>query len=270
MPRFRYCLNASTIRPTPILDKIRVAAQAGYEAIELWHDDIDHYLASGGSLKDIRNALADHHLTVPTTIMLKGWCEPDGPAYEQGLAECQRRLEQAAVLGALHAIAGPPLGEVDVGLACQRYGELLELGIGMGVRPAMEYLGFARQINTIADALQIVRGCRHEAATIVLDPFHDYRGGGGHEDIAKLDPGQIAVCHFNDAPASPPAAQQSDPDRVMPGEGVVPLRRFISLLDQIGYDRWLSLELFREDLWKMDPLQVARQGLAAMRSVCET
>ena len=41
MPAFRYSLNSSTIQPTPILDKIRIAAEAGYGAIELWHADID-------------------------------------------------------------------------------------------------------------------------------------------------------------------------------------------------------------------------------------
>jgi 2-keto-myo-inositol isomerase len=37
----------------------------------------------------------------------------------------------------------------------------------------------------------------------------------------------------------------------------------------IGYQGWLSLELFREDLWKRDPLEVARIGLEKMRAVVE-
>ena len=35
MSDFIYCLNSSTIRPTPILDKIRIAGEVGYAAIEL-------------------------------------------------------------------------------------------------------------------------------------------------------------------------------------------------------------------------------------------
>ena len=50
MADFIYCLNSSTIRPTPLLDKIRVARAAGYAAIELWHDDVDLYLSQGGTL----------------------------------------------------------------------------------------------------------------------------------------------------------------------------------------------------------------------------
>ena len=30
MSEFVYCLNTSTIRPTPLLEKIRIAGEAGY------------------------------------------------------------------------------------------------------------------------------------------------------------------------------------------------------------------------------------------------
>ena len=269
MNDFRYSLNSRTIKPTSILDKIRVAGEAGYDAIELWHDDIDLHISKGGSLEEICSAIDQHGLEVPTTIFLKGWCEPDGPAYKEGIEECKRRLEQAAIVGALHSVAGPPLGEVDYDLAAQRYGELLDLGLSMGVRPAMEYLGFAEEVNSIGDALKIIQESGHEDATIVLDPFHDFRGGAGCEDIVKLTASQIAVCHFDDAPADPPPPDQHDPDRVMPGDGIIDLQEFLSLLRQIGYDRWLSLELFREDLWQQDPLEVATIGLQKMRAVCE-
>ncbi len=74
MGKFRYSLNSVTIKPTPVLEKIRIAAEVGYEAIELWHDEIDLFLGSGGSLKELRKAVDDSGLTVPSTVMLKGWC----------------------------------------------------------------------------------------------------------------------------------------------------------------------------------------------------
>ena len=271
MSSFLYSLNSSTIKPTPILEKIRIASEAGYDAIELWHDDIDQHLDAGGTLEEIRMAVDDSGLTVPTTVMVKGWCEPDGSEYDAGMAECRRRMEQSVAVGALHAVAGPPHGDVDYELAAQRYGRLLEIGIEMGVRPAMEYLGFAQDVNSIDDALRIMQGSGHPDATIILDPFHDFRGGAGCESIAKLSADQIAVCHFDDdAPADPPANEQRDPDRVYPGEGVIDLKRFVQLLRQVGYDRWISLELFREDLWHADPLEVAKTGLAKMKAICES
>lgn len=269
MPNFKYSLNSSTIKPTPIIDKIRIAKEAGYQGIELWHADIDLHIENGGTLAEIKQAVEESGLEVPTTIMLKGWCEPKGPDYEAGIAECKRRMQQSVEVGVPHVVAGPPHGPVDLQLAAKRYGELLELGLSMGVKPSVEYLGIAQDVCTIDVALEIMEGSGHPDATIILDPFHDFRGGGGCESIAKLKPEQIAVVHFDDAPAAPPREQQRDPHRVMPGEGIIDLKRTLELLHQIGYSGFLSLELFREDLWQQDPLEVAKLGLEKMRAVVE-
>lgn len=269
MSDFIYTLNSSTIRPTPILQKIRIAGEVGYKAIELWHDDLDAHVARGGTLAEVRQALADQGLTVPTTIYLKGWFETTGDLHRQELAECQRRMEQAVEVGAIHVIAGPPAGFANHDQGARNYHELLELGRKIGVKPAMEFLGFVDDLNTIEGALEIITKANHPDGTIVLDPFHIFRGGGSAESISKLKAEQIAICHFNDTPATPPRLQQHDKDRVYPGEGHLDLNRMLTLLRKIGYNRWLSLELFREDQWASDPREVARIGLEKMRAVAE-
>jgi len=266
---FIYCLNTSTIRPAALLDKIEIAGRAGYAAIELWHDDLDAHLAAGGTLDDVRRALDRHHLEVPTTIYLKGWFDTTGTEHERELAECRRRMEQAAAVGAVHVIAGPPAGKADRELGGRHYRELLELGLSLGVRPAMEFLGFVDELNTIEGALEVITRADHPAGTIVLDPFHIFRGGDDPRSIGKLTADQVAIMHFNDAPAAPPRLQQHDADRVYPGDGHLDLRLMLDLLRGIGYRRWLSLELFRPDLWAADPLHVAQTGLRKMRAVAE-
>jgi sugar phosphate isomerase/epimerase len=270
MPSFRYCLNASTIRPTPLLEKIRIASEAGYEGIELWHDEIDAHLAAGGLLSDIQQALRAFGLAVPTTIYLRDWCDTTQSAHETALEECRRRMDIAAALGAPHCIASPAAGAVDVALAGRNYRELLELGMQHGVKPSMEYLGFVEQLNTLESALEILHIAGHPAGTVIIDPFHAFRGGGAFESLAKLRPEQIAISHFNDTPAAPPREQQHDRDRVMPGEGHLDLARWIRLLKQIDYSGWLSLELFNETLWQVDPREVARIGLEKMRAIAES
>jgi sugar phosphate isomerase/epimerase len=270
MAQFQYCLNSSTIRPTPILEQIAVVGETGYTAIELWHDDIDAHLARGGKLADIRKALIDHNLALPTTISLKGWFDLVGANHQPELEECKRRMDQAAALGAVHIIASPPLGKTDRGLGGQNYLRLLELGIERGVEPAMEYLGFAEDINTIEAAVEIIDIADHPAATIVHDPFHIFRGGGSVESLELLPAHAIAICHFNDAPADIPRTQQRDKDRVMPGDGHLDLARMVGLLREIEYGGYLSLELFRDDLWARDPREVAREGLEKMRAIVES
>ena len=261
----RYCLNASTIRPTPLLDKIRIAGEVGYGAIELWHDDLDAHIAKGGKLADVKSALTDQGLVVPTTIYLAGWFDATPETYPVALEECKRRMGQAAELGAPYIIASPAAGEADYALGAVRYGELLEIGATMGVKPSMEFLGFVDQFTTIEDALDIMTRCGHPDATTILDPFHVFRGDGDMESILKLKSGQVAISHFNDTPDTPSREEQHDHNRVMPGEGHLDLARYCALLREIGYDGWLSLELFNEKHWAENPDEVARLGLEKLR-----
>lgn len=270
MATFVYCLNASTIRPVPLLEKIRIAGVAGYSAIELWHDEIEAFVAAGRPLTDVRKALDDAGLALPTTIYLRGWCDTTGAEHAAGLDECRRRLQQAAELGAVHAIASPAAGAVDVGRAAANYAELVDLGLSFGVRPAMEYLGFVEQINTIESALEIMNQSGHPEATIIVDPFHNFRGGGDFASLKKLRGDQIAISHFNDTPSHPPRLEQHDHSRVLPGEGHLDLRQWVTLLNDVGYQNWLSLELFNEALWAQNPEDVARRGLESMRAVAES
>src|SRR5688572_14220748 len=106
MTPFGYSLNASTIRGTPVIKQIEVAAQAGYGAIELWFADTDAH----GSLPDIRRALDDSGLAVPTMIYFAGWFECAEGDWPSAKSEAARRLEQAATLGAKHLICSPPEG----------------------------------------------------------------------------------------------------------------------------------------------------------------
>lgn len=267
---FQYSLNSSTIKTTPLLQKISVASKAGYAGLEIWHDDVDEFVQSGGTVNDVRKCLDDHSIVAPGTIHLKDWFQPTGEIHATALDEARRKLEQAAILGASYVVAGPPRDTADRELGKRHYHELLEIGTQFGIRPAFEYLGFVQDLKTIDDALEIATGAAHPGAWIVLDPFHSHVGEGGFESIAKLNADQIAVSHFNDAPAQPEASVQRDPDRVMPGDGVIDLAGYCRRLREVEFNGFLSLELFRPDLWAQDPLSVAQLGLEKMKAAAES
>ena len=55
----------------------------------------------------------------------------------------------------------------------------------------------------------------------------------------------------------------------MPGDGHLNLARYCELLAATDYNSWLSLELFNEQHWAEDPLEVALIGLDKMRTIAE-
>ncbi len=265
MGTIQYCLNSSTIRPAPLMEKIRIAGATGYKAIELWNDDLSAHQQSGGTLQEVKSALADAGLAVPTVIALHGWLGSTGSDHDAALEEAKRRMEQAAAVGAPHIVASPPMEPFDLARGDADYAELLQLGRQFGVAPAMEYLGFMKSVYTIEQAWQIATDADDEDATLIMDPFHILRGGGPVESIGLVPGDKVAIWHWNDVPAAPPVGEQTDADRVLPGDGVGPLEEIERLALQQGYEGFVSLELFNPQLWEEDPEEVARRGLEKMR-----
>jgi sugar phosphate isomerase/epimerase len=266
---FIFCLNTSTIRPTPLLEKIRIAGRAGYAAIEPWNDEVDDHLSRGGTMAELRSALADAGLKVVSMIALGGWITADGDEYAKVLDECRRRMDQAAALGSPYIVASPPDEIVDLGHAARRYADLLRLGREAGVKPSMEFLGFVAGIKDVASAKTIADGSGDPDATVVADVFHMIRGGGSVDDLLLLDGAKLANFHVNDVPASPDPLTQTDADRVLPGDGIADLHRVFTNLRTIGYRGPLSLELFNLALWEADPLELAVRGLERVRAFAE-
>ncbi len=52
----RLSLNSSTIKPVPLLDKIRVTGEAGYKGIELWAVELYEHVGRGGEISDVEKA----------------------------------------------------------------------------------------------------------------------------------------------------------------------------------------------------------------------
>ena len=53
----KLCLNTSTIKPQPLMEKIRLAGEVGYDGIELWINDLYEHIGQGGEISDIEKAL---------------------------------------------------------------------------------------------------------------------------------------------------------------------------------------------------------------------
>jgi sugar phosphate isomerase/epimerase len=129
---FGYCLNTSTIRldGLGIVDKIEIAAKAGYKGLEPWIREFDEYTKQGGSLKDLAKRIRDAGLTVESAIGFAEWIVDDDARRAKGFEEAKRCMEIVAQVGGTR-LAAPPAGatdKADLNLlrAAERYRELLE------------------------------------------------------------------------------------------------------------------------------------------------
>lgn len=258
-------LDTSTIRPATMRQKIQAAAEAGYDAIEPWTQDLEQHVQSGGSLKDLRKELADHGLAVPSLLGLWDAIPVDPKDWPAKQDPIRRYLQMAADIGAEHIQTIPERGErIDIPWGAECYRNILELGLNeFGVNPALVFVKF-RAIKRFDEAVAMALLADHPKAKVIPDSFHLYITGSGFSGLRQLHGDFIAIYQFNDAPA-PPAGperdQLEDKHRVMPGDGILPLAGSLRDLAAIGYQGAVSLELYNPAYWEMDPLTVAKIGL---------
>ncbi|MCO6458514.1 MAG: sugar phosphate isomerase/epimerase [Pirellulaceae bacterium] len=268
---WRYCLNTSTIRGQnlPLDEELRIAHEAGYDAVEPWLNKIQEYVDGGGSLSDLRKRLADWHMTIESAIGFAPWIVDDPQRRAQGLEQARRDMDLVAQLGGTRIAAPPagvPRGEVvDPLRAAERYRALLELGDQIGVTPQIEMWGGNPSIGRVSTALLIAIECGHPKACFLGDVFHTYKGGCNFEGLRLLGPQALQVFHMNDYPADPPRETIRDEHRVYPGDGIAPLNDIFRSFDDVGARPVLSLELFNPAYWNQPAPDVARTGLDKMR-----
>lgn len=270
---FQTSLNASTLFPFKlnVQEQIRVAAEAGYEGIELWVRDIEAYLQDGGTTAGLRASLESAGIVLANAIAFFKWADRDEEVREQGFAQAEREMRMLAEIGCV-AVAAPPFGDVaDVPLAdmARHYARLAALGRSIGIDVYLEFWGRANTLSRIDEALVVQRESGVDGGKLLLDPFHMYTGGSSIDDLKQIDGSGIGIFHVNDYPADPPRAVITDADRVFPGEGVAPTAAIARQLYEAGYRGFLSLELFIADFGGMTAEQVAAKGLADLKAAYE-
>ncbi len=264
----RYCLNTSTIskNAAEIEKQIELTAEAGYDGVEIWIRDLEAYLNSGKSLDALHRKLEKLGLWVESAIGFAPWMA-EGDA---GFRQMEREMQWLSELGCKR-IAAPPAGldgskPLDLLKTGVTYRRLLDLGRKTGVMPQLEFWGASPVIWHLGQALMIAAASNDPGARILPDVYHLFRGGSGFNYLKMLSGECIEVFHMNDYPGEIPRLDQTDADRVYPGDGVAPITEILSALKKMGGVKVLSLELFNRGYWEEDPLQVARHGLMKMKS----
>jgi sugar phosphate isomerase/epimerase len=275
-PAFRFSLNTSTIRgqKVPLDEEVRIAAQVGYQGIEPWTRELDEFQKSGGSLEELGRRIRDLGLCVIDVIGFAEWAVDDDERRRKGVETLKRDMEMVRKIGGSR-IAAPPVGmtdrsDVDYLRFAERYRTILELGEHEGVTPMVEVWGFSKCVHRLGQAAEIAIESGHPSACLLADVYHLYKGGSGFEGLGLLHASALQVFHMNDYPADPPRESIKDEHRVYPGDGIAPWKTIVGRLVSVGFQGWLSLELFNREYWAQDPTLVARTGLQKMKAVIET
>lgn len=263
------CLDTSTIRPASLEEKVNIAAQAGYDAIEPWDDELHQYEQQGGNLKQLGKRIKDLGLFVPSVIGLWNALPPSQQAFEDSLVETRRRMRMASDIGSEHIQTIPnTVGDnFSQRWVADRYRDIIEIAKkDYGLKAALVFVKYF-PLKTMGQAMGIAMDANHPDAKIIPDTYHMYISEGGFNGLSLLAGESIAIFQFADAPASPDLEKLGDEHRVYPGDGILPLPKILQDLKGTGYKGCISLELYNPNYWKQDLLEVAKTGLQKTLSV---
>jgi sugar phosphate isomerase/epimerase len=271
---FKTALNTSTLRPfqLDVKQQIQVAAEAGYDGIELWMKDIEAFVQQGGTLKQLKAILADAGVALINAIAFIKWTDSDEEVRKGAITHAEREMSMLAELGCA-GIAMPPFGKVDgvtLDEMAVRFAGMIELGRKLGIEPILEFWGRAKKLSKLSEAVYVAMETGLPDVKILIDPFHMYTGGSDVNSLSYLDGRRIGVVHVNDYPANPLRETIADRDRVFPGDGVAPSAKFAELLAQNGYRGYLSLELFIDNYGGKSAVEVAAGGLEKIKKAYQT
>lgn len=264
----KIALNGATTMKADLETDIKAAAEAGFDLIEIWAAKLRVFLKTN-TVDDLRALLADGGLQPYSINSIEHITFRTDEDYTKIKAECEELSSIAGQIGCPYVVVVP--GKLPDGATKDRIidesvrvlNELADIAAPHGVSLAFEFLGQTDcSVQTLDLCNEIVEKVNRDNIGNVLDTFHFYAGNSTFEAIDTLRPEKLFIFHINDA-EDLPKESLTDAQRLYPGEGILPIKEIKSRFDKIGYDRMVSIEIFRPEYWDQDPFEVARRARRA-------
>jgi 2-keto-myo-inositol isomerase len=264
MEPYRIGLNLVTLRDglsgEALPANLDRARRAGFQGVGLWVSAIEQWLASGGTIAQLVEAVHGRGLEVHELCFVPVLDEHGGVSDQRRVFEWAVELQAGAVI----CIYGKPGNPLDQ--AADDWREFVETVEQAGVPAAFEFIGPWQHYNSPLEAWHVIRE-GPDLGTMVFDTFHFWRGGGNLSQIDSVPADRISLVHLNDV-NDVPRASAVDADRTYPGEGVMPLGEILGRLRDNGLAGPLSVEIFGQ-AQKDDPDQVSAHAYESAAAVAE-
>jgi 4-hydroxyphenylpyruvate dioxygenase len=246
-------------------EKLVAAAGAGFEAVEIFENDL---IGSALHPREVRERTDALGLDVVMYQPFRDFDSASRESFERNLARAEHKFELMRALGAdtLLVCSNVSADAVDDdAVVAEQLRLLAERAWERGIRIAYEALAWGRHVNTYERAWRIVASGDHAALGICLDSFHILSRGDDPAGIRAIPGEKIFFLQLADAPRlAMDVLQWSRHYRCFPGQGGFDLAGFMRCVIDAGYEGPLSLEVFN-DVFRQAPPD--RMAVDAMRSL---
>jgi 2-keto-myo-inositol isomerase len=264
------CLNQNTLR-TPTETFLQIARKTEFDAVELTMGKVEAIIEKGAIAK-LKRSIEDNGLIVASI---------NGPEHFNLLAEeeftallrrCRKLASAAREIGCNLLVPVPSAIKNQesrhniVSQAAQSLCRLAET-CGEDINLGLEFLGERGcSINDLQTAVEVINTVARRNVGLVVDTFHMHLSKIAFSELAKIRNDRVFLVHVNDSEGGE-TDELTDANRLFPGDGVMDLRDLKASLERLGYDGFVSLELFRPSYWQQDQEKIARTGRESLRRV---
>ena len=268
----KIALNGATIMHADLETDIKAAGAAGFDLIEIWAAKLREFLKSN-TTADLKNLLDESNIKPYSINSIEHITFRNEEDYGKIKAETEQLSKIAKEINCPYIVVVP--GKLPENAEKEEIkkesvrilNELGDIADKYNVSLAFEFLGQSDcSVQTLDFCNEIVEEVNRENIGNVLDTFHFYAGNSTFEAIEKMKPEKLFVFHINDA-EDLPKENLTDAHRLYPGTGILPIKEIKKRFDKIGYDRMVSIEIFRPEYWSQDPFEVAKKAKEATEKV---
>jgi 4-hydroxyphenylpyruvate dioxygenase len=253
-----------------IEEKIIAAAEAGFDGIEVFREDI---IGLDGPVEDIAALAGKQGIEIVGLQSLRDF--EAGPEAEQAwsLKRAERFLDLAVSIGApmlvvcantrSDSIDDPDRAAADLAL-------LADMAQSRGLRIGYEALATSKWVRNAADAWAIVKKADRPNLGLVIGAVHCFVTGADLSFLDEINPAKIFLVHLADAPTTKIDKQLLTKSfRLFPGQGNLPISGFCSKLVERGYKGPFSMETFSDEIRALPPVAIAADGIRSFQLLDE-
>jgi 4-hydroxyphenylpyruvate dioxygenase len=236
-------------------------------SVEIWMTKLEQFIEAR-SMEAARKLLRENEVVAPVASFQGGLLTSQGTARKESWELFSRRLDLCRSMEIETLVLANdiqlPFGSTELERMRVSLRQAAQEAERYDRRVALEFQGRAAFGNNLQTAVALIEEVGSLHLGICLDVFHFAIGPSKLIDLSLLSCDNlfhVQLCDLVDVPRE----LATDADRILPGDGDLPLDAVIDRLQSIGYTGCVSVELMNPQIWQVPARQFGEIAMTALR-----
>ncbi|MDH2431493.1 TIM barrel protein [Pokkaliibacter sp. MBI-7] len=249
-----------------LLEKLEACAAAGFHGVEIFEND---FLLSDRKAGEVRQIAADLGLEIIALQPFRDFEALPDEMMANNFKRARRKFELMRELGTnklliCSNVSPHTIDSTDK--AAEDLHKLAQMAAEYGMQIGFEALAWGKHTYTYEQAWDIVSKADHPHLGIILDSFHIYARHSTLDLMKQIPADKITLVQLADAPdlKMMDVLQFSRHFRCFPGQGDFAVVEFMQVLKQLGYNDYVSHEIFNDEFRASSARAKAVDGMRSL------